>query len=75
MEIGTAIIIASTVLGIVAVIFRLFPKANGFSVALCAQKHIDVDRRLDRQERDRSEILDYLRRIEGKLDDHIAEAP
>lgn len=73
MELGHSIILASAILGMVAVIFRLFPK-NGFSDALCTQKHAEIDRRLARQELDRVEVLEYLRRIEGKLDNHITEA-
>lgn len=75
MDIGQGIAFGSSVLGCVAVIYKVFPakNGNGFSKALCDQMHKAIDDKLERAETDRKEVLGYLRRIEEKLDDHISE--
>jgi len=76
VSIGSGITLAAAIFGIVGIVCRLIPKKNGFSQAMCDRVHSEVDRRLDKQEKDREqerkEILEYLRRIEDKTDQHIA---
>lgn len=86
MSVGTGIAVAAGLFSIIAVINRLFPPKH-VSQFMCnrvhdelnrriTQKEEETDRRIGQQEKtaekERRDILDYLRRIEDKLDDHIS---
>ena len=71
MEIAAWIGLGALSLSATAIVYRIFP--TGFSQRLCDQKHLALSKELARQEKDRDEILVYLKRIEEKLDDHISK--
>ena len=76
ISIGSGIAIAGGCFSFVAIVYRVIPKKTGFSQIMCNRVHEELDRRLIAQdqnaEKERKDILEYLRRIEDKIDKHIA---
>ena len=75
-SIGSGIAIAGGCFSFVAIVYRVIPKKTGFSQVMCNRVHNDLDRRMIVQDQDaekeRKDILEYLIRIETKIDKHIA---